>query len=541
MEPGVEPGAGDAPGGALAGGDTQNLSSVVAGGMTWMIVGTIAAKVLTFGAQIVLGWKLDESDFALYAVATAIAGFMMVCRDVGIRELLIQRGREEYEASAGAGFWLAFYYNLLIAVLMCGVAMPLAIYMGHPVLGWMLAVMGISLPMGAVSAVLYARLRLELRFREFSRQMLIGNIARQGSSIGLALGGIGAMALAIPVFIGTLAEMISAYKVTGDKVWKRPHNVRQWPALLGRAKWLMFGSLATFALDYGFYLSAAPILGADSRVIGLFFFAYQVTAQIGVLLAVNSAQVLLPALVLMRSNPGRLAGAALRALKALMILGSFACMGLASIMSPLEHLIWRGNWADAVAPVVVLGVFFPWRISSGLCSAVLMATDRFKRYAYLTAVEAVALMIAAALAAWLHPTATGMALWLGGTIFVVRMAINIFVFRGMGVSMGALLMATVPAWLIAVGAGLMGFFADRWVPLEPMIRGAVPAPVPAWLIETIVSLARTFLAGSVCVALFGLTMRLLLPGQLIDAAMALPVRVRRLAMRAMLLKAPSAD
>jgi O-antigen/teichoic acid export membrane protein len=520
------------------------MGRVVGAGMVWMIAGTILAKVITFFAQWVLGKQLSPDEFAVFAYATAIAGFTMVCREAGVREYLVQRcssgGQAAYEDLAGTGFWLAFWYNIVVAAIMAAIALPLARFTQQPLLAPMLWVMAAALPLGTIGGILQNKMRLELRFRELSIKGMISGITRQGSAIAMALSGVGAMSQAWPVMVGAVVETVGGYTATREKIWKRPAQPHRWFGILRETKWLMFASIANFAVDWGPFLLLAALaalskittgplapyahlINLQDKQSGIFYFAFMITAQVGVLLSFNLMVVLTPALARMHDQPQRLAFASTRALRTLMMAGSIGSLGLASIMLPLEHLLWKGKWEQAVYAVVILGVFFPWRVTFGVCSSILQAQGRFRLYAVMTFIEGAGLTLATVAGALVHPVASTMAWWAGIWLLLSRLAVTIWVFRSIGVAPMDVLRATLPSWTFALLAAAIPLALDTLVRWERVFSVGPLASLPS----SVQDLFRILLLGSLCSLLFTLMVRVLLKSQLAEVLSVAPARLRR--------------
>jgi PST family polysaccharide transporter len=523
----------------------QELGRIVGKGMALMVVATIATKVGTMLAQWVLGATLKPEDFAVYAYATAIAGFTMVCREAGVRELMIQRGEKHYEDLAGPGFWLALVYNLVVTALMVGVAFPLAWALNLPTLAPMLIVIALAIPVGTVAGIIQTSMRIHLRFADFAINNVIGSLTRQGSIMALALAGVGAMSQAWPVLMGTVVESASAFLRSRDAVWKRPAQPHRWGGILRQSRWLMFASVANFAVDYGPFLLMGAVTALSqvqsgplyrlgqafqltNEEAGYFYFAFMITAQVGVLLSFNLSLVLTPALARLYDDTPRLASGVLRSLRTLMLMGSLGSLGLASVIHPLELLLWNGKWADAMLAVVILGIFFPWRITFGVSSSLLQAQGRFRLYAVLTAVEGGGITLFTIIGALVHPTATSMAAWAGGWLLVSRLGLTIWVLRSIGVGTGDVLRSTFPAWIVAVVAGALGFWCGEVLDALPVFKAMHPR---------VAILIILCIAGSVCTGTFALICRVALRPHLEDLVAVAPLRLRRPLARVMLLSA----
>lgn len=515
---------------------TEAMGHKVGGGMTWMTASAVVTRFATFLAQILLGKLLFPEDFAIYGTATAIAGFLMVCRDLATGSIIVQRGRENYEQNAGIAFWLGFAYDMIVVVLTLLLAWPIARLCGAMDLAPMLVVMALSLPFGAVANVLYSKLRLELKFKAFSAINTISGFLRQVSMVLFAWAGFGHMSFAWPALVCIIVDCICLWWYTGDAVWMRSPRVSQWSGWIRDAFWLMFTSLANFAMDWGPYLVLAPIMGGKNPVIGYYFFAYQITGQIGVMLAFNSSVVLTPAFQKLNGEPQRQSDAALRALRTLMLAGSVASLGLAAIIGPLEHLLWHGKYADSVAALMILGVFYPWRITFGLTSSLLTAQGAFRRLTALSVFECIGLMLAAGMAGLYHPTATGIAWWTGAWVLVSRLVATLYTFAKMGEPLWRILRAIVPSWGVCLIAFAAATQAAGLFDLPSLTQRLLAGQLPPWFEARAADLVSIGVYGSICALVMTVLSRLVLHADLRDAISVSPARLREPLRRVLFLR-----
>lgn len=506
---------------------SEALGARVGHGMAWMVVATIANKLLTSIAQIVLGWKLEPEDFSIYAVATGVAGFVAVCKEAGMRELLVQRGHERFDALSGPAFWLAFWYNIAVAAVIGIIAYPLAQYLNKPQFALVVFVLGVAMPVGTVGGILGSKFRNDLNFALASKIGVGVNLARQTSSIGLAVAGFGAMALALPAVIAAAYETVVSTRASKVKLWKRPARTQEWPGLLRDSRWLMFASLSNFAVDWGPFVLLMPLGLLTATENGQFYFGYSITAQVGVMLGVSVLLVLTPALTRMANDPVRMRQAVLRSMRTLMLVAGIASLGLSACMPALESLLWHGKWQASVWATVILGIFFPWRITFGLTAAILLAQGRFKLYSWLTLLEGAGLTISCCVAALIHGTATSVAIGAGLWLFVSRAAICMWVCKQLQLPRRRLAVAMGSSWIIAIIAGGAGWTMDHFLP----IRATLPAYIPFGSDAVkfmIADAVRVGVAGTVTSLLFLMLARMFLHEALKDVVQVSPPRVRRI-------------
>jgi O-antigen/teichoic acid export membrane protein len=503
--------------------------------MIYFTIAIILSKVATTLTQVVLGWVLSPADFGIFSAATALAGFLMVCREAGVRELLIQRGPAGYDDLIGPGFWLAFWYNVLVACIISALAFPIARYLDAPPIAPILLVLAWTLPIGAVGGILAASMRVRLMFRDFSSNMTTSSLARQAATIAFAFSGFGVMSMAWAAMVASATESITAFLRMKEKPWRKPAQVRRWLGILRESRWLMFASLANFAVDWGPFL-ALPLLTMTSKTVqGYFSFAWSITAQLGILLAWGMMLILTPVLARMNDDRERQGAAVVRALRAVMMLGSVGCLALGAAMEPIEHFVWKGKWEQSVLPVLLLGVFFPWRITFGLTSALLQAQGRFKRYAVVTLIEGAGLTLFVTIAALMDPRTDALA-WGGGLwLAISRLVICIIEFRRMGVSARITLGSTLPAWTIALVAAAAALALDFLVIRPLLAPGGTLAHLPVRLAD----LLRAGLLGGLTVLLSVLAYRIILRRHLEDALSIAPAKLQPLARKLLRMPAPT--
>ena len=506
---------------------TEALGARVGHGMAWMVVAAIANKLLTSIAQIVLGWKLDPEAFSVYAVATGVAGFVAVCKEAGMRELLVQRGRERFDDLSGPAFWLAFWYNMVVAALIGIIAYPLSLHLDKPEFAMVVLVLGIALPVGTVGGILGSKLRNDLNFSVSSKIAVGVNLVRQTSSIGFALGGMGALALAIPAVLAAAYESIASSRVSKINLWKKPARTQEWPALFRDSRWLMFASLSNFAVDWGPFVMLLPLGLLTAEQNGQFYFGYSITAQVGVLLGVSVLLVLTPALTRMAHDPARLRHAVLRSMRTLMLVASIASLGLSACMPALESLLWHGKWEPSVWATVILGIFFPWRITFGLTAAILLAQGRFKLYSWLTLLEGAGLTASCCFAAWIEGSATSVAIGGGLWLFVSRAVICMWVCKQLQLPRRELAVAMGSTWIIAIAAGAAGWSADHFLPIRQVLPQYMPLGSDAVKLM-IADAVRVGVAGTVTSVLFLALARVFLHEALKDVVRVAPMKVRRI-------------
>lgn len=466
---------------------SEALGGKVGRGMSWMASATLIVKILSFASTIVLGRLLSEDDYGVYGMAMGLSAFAQVLRDGGMRRILIQKQAHRYAGLSGPMYWFSGSFNMAAGVLLGAAAFPLAWLYDEPELAGVLLATAVSIPLTTAMGVYRAKMAVDLQFRQLAAMNTYGAVVRYASMILFAMLGFGALSFTLPLVAMSIFEGAYGYWATRDSPWRRSPRFRLWPALWSKAKWIVLGTLAMATLRQGDYfvfglLKARQWLSTGA--VGQYVFAFQIAVQINVLVAVNLQAVLFPALTKLVHEPMRYVQAVLRATRVMMLVGSVFGLGLACVMSPLESLLWDGKWAESVGAVMWMAAFFPMRLLTSVLNSAQMSRGRFKEWFWLTLLQGVGMMGAAAIAGLLFNHAEQLSLIIGLYFLVGVTPTCLWGMARCGVPWKQSLLAVTPAWLVVCAAGgltlILAHLVEpismghvRWVDLsfEVMLRG----------------------------------------------------------------------
>lgn len=490
----------------------------VTAGLSWFGVATLASRAASFVAQIVLGRLLLADDFGVFAIAVSFATVVMVLRDGGMRELLVQRGSVEGRALVGQMFWIAMAFNVALGVVIAGASPGVAWFYGQPKLINLLLIMALSVPLSTFGTLYFALLRLDLRFRAGAMILAMSAIVKFGATIALALGGFGVYAFVWPWLLAALVEGVIGWAVVRQPLWTSRPSLSAWRPYMRDGGWLLASRVAEVGWMNGDYLVAGRLL--TSAVLGVYYFGFQLVGQSAQLLSVNLQSVLLPALSRLVNESERFSAAVVRTYRVQSVWSGAMCFGLASVVAPLELVVWGGLWAQAVPIMMVLCIAFPLRVTHGLTSAVYQSLGEFKVLALLGLRESLLFIVGAAAGSIIgvrftpRDPAFALAVATSLAMIISRMGIGVVLFRRLRIPLRDLFDSMFPLWAIGMGASLMTILGDQWV---TGLLGAAPSD---WWIHAL----RVVATGLCFTVLFLVGLRLLRPGHLVEAIEAFPDR-----------------
>lgn len=505
-------------------------------GVSLNIALTVSMRAISFVSQFVLAHYLDAGDFGLNTTAVTITILASTFRDLGLSEWLVQRGLDHYNATISSIFWLCFTVNCLLGLLVALSAPFIAASMGEPQLFKMILCVAAAFPLGTLGTTLAAKLRMELRFQDMLWMTGGSAILRYVGAMGFAAMGFGALSFVLPLPIFALYESLVMRAIVRKPIWKGNARPELWPGFARAAKWNLLGVGSMSILNVGDYSLLAGRMPKEE--LGYYFFAYQLVAMTGAILATNVGAIMYPALARLKDEPERLTAAAQRSIRALMLLSAPASVGVGVIIQPAEMLVWNGRWAMAVVPILLIAATFPIRACMAASQAVLMGVGRFKRNSLLNMAVGTSLMATAFIVTspvvyesdlvrkWVstvgdgqpsHATAVGVSIFISIVRSFACLIAIIVSLRTVNVSPIRTLRLVLPSWLVAVtiGGGCLWLDHAALLHLHPIVR--------------------IVLAGTLFGFGFIAAMRLLSPGTMVDALSIMPGRIARPASRILFL------
>jgi O-antigen/teichoic acid export membrane protein len=432
-------------------------------GMSWMTLNTLGARLVTFGAQIILGWVLLPEDFGLYALALSVSNAIAAIRNGGSHLLLVRHG-DRYDSYAAPLTQYAFVLNFAAFGILSLAAPLFANHFHSADVGWLIACIGLSIPVGTVANTYRCKLAIDGRFRELATLSIGSTIVWQVQTVVMALTGFGPYSYVVPMIFQGIFEGALGYWYV--KQWPMTREWLGWRRiveLVRETRWVMLGAAMLSLALSGHYFVVG--LFHDAHIVGLYFFAYQIVQTATVLLN-NSVEAVLPAMLAkLDSQREQQSGTALGTLAFLMIVSLPLSGALAVSAPPLIHALWNGKWDESARAVTTLAFCIPCWMVIAVVRAVLEARGSWRNRFLLLAVYGFGGIGSAALGAWLGDLQT-IANYVTAFYLAFSLALIAAIPRFLGLDLGRLrraLLGPVIAFAFCLFATFAssGFLLDR--------------------------------------------------------------------------------
>ena len=426
-----------------------SLGKTAGQGFSWLTLSTVVGKILNFLTQLVLGAILLDEEFGIYAIAASVANFLRVLNDGGVAQILVQRGENQFSRLSGPAFWIAMCFSLVTGSLLAGIA-PLAAYIyNEPKLLPMILLIAVTIPLSAPTTIFKAKLRMDLRFQTMAWISVAWFLIRHLGTILFALLGYGVMSFILSIPIVCLFELFATFMATRIFPWRTKLQFRLWAEILGSSFWVMAGAFFRGLARNCDYLVLGLLV--SKATLGQYFFGYQLTVQIALLMATNIQYVLFPVMSRLANEPARQAKAIVRTIRLMVLVAAPLSLIVATTIESIEAIFWQEKWAMAVPLMKIFAIAAPIRLLPEIVHAAMTSRGQFGKSALLVLAEGALLMFSAWLAVALFGSnLTQIALLIAASQVAFSIILTLVILRGYGVQPTNVLGAFLPIWSTSI-------------------------------------------------------------------------------------------
>jgi len=324
---------------------TQNRSAAAVTGAFWSALSTLIPTILTFAVFVVTSRILQPQDFGLVALSFSIVSFAASFGPTAFGEAIIQRA-EIRKSHLDTIFILSLGCSFLIYAVLCAAAVPIANYLKHQEVAYLLYIMGLKVFFDFTAVVPNAIVNRKMSFHLVAVRTVIATITSALICLALVLAGFGLWALAIGQIASTAASCAAAF-------W----GARWIPGL--RLKKQSLNDL----LHYGFFASGTKFLQTMSldnlligvllspAALGIYNFSKRLFDMINNVIAGGLTSVTHVLLSSLRTDPKKVREAFLMATFGCSLVSYPVFMGLAAVADDAIVAVFGSHWMSAVWPV----------------------------------------------------------------------------------------------------------------------------------------------------------------------------------------------
>lgn len=351
----------------------ETLSTRASRGFLWVFVNSASSKLISLVGQLVLARLLAPEDFGLIGLALTVTAFASLIEQAGITEVLVQR-QKDFARLVSPAFWLALFLGVFAALLKVGMAPIAAAIYGEPRLERMLFILAIASPFAALQCITRAVFLTRLEFRLIAMGGIAQSVSYTTLTVAFAFLGFGALSFVLPYPITAAGGLLFQWLLAKPKITEglRPGK---WKLLLGDSTRMLAASLVVMLTSQGDYILLGVLQPA--AIVGLYVFAFNLSAQAVALFTRNIAKVLFPTLSRLQSDLEAQTKAYLSVASMLAVVGAPIAFLQAATADSVVRVLFDAKWYPAIPYLQILSVGMVFRTVGSTAGSLLQAQGRF--------------------------------------------------------------------------------------------------------------------------------------------------------------------
>jgi len=236
------------------------LKKVAARGAVWIFAGYGGAQVLRFGGNLILTRLLLTEAFGLMALVNVFLLGLQLFSDIGIGPSIIQNERGDERRFLDTAWTMQAVRGLLLFLITCAAALPLANFYDEPSLGVLLPVAaGTVILSGLFSTKLFALTR-HLEFRRLTMIELGSQAAGLVTMVTWALVSPSVWALVAGGIAIALVKMVSSHVLLAGTNNRFRWDPTAAAAVFRFGKWIFLSTVLTFMVGQSDRLVFATLI-----------------------------------------------------------------------------------------------------------------------------------------------------------------------------------------------------------------------------------------------------------------------------------------
>lgn len=317
----------------------------------WLGLAELVNRVFRLGTTVTLARMFSQEDYGMMAIVYTTFEFASVLTlKQGFGAKIIQVNKEELGEVCNTSYWLNWILCILITVVQCGLAFPIANAYESPQLVLplcCLSSMYLLYPMFMVQGALIEREnRLEIRALAYVMQSLVSNTI----TIVLAILGFGVWSIVLAMVLSTGVWIIVTWK---NHSWRPPQSIsfKKWKVVINFGRNILGVELLNKLGDQIDYLIVGKVLGLNA--LGIYFFAFNAGSGITMNVVNSLISALYPHLCAVRET---LEGLKYEYFSSLKKVAKFLIplVLLQSILAPFYvPIIFGEKWSEGI-PILIL-------------------------------------------------------------------------------------------------------------------------------------------------------------------------------------------
>ena len=363
---------------------TKNYKSQFMKGGMLLFSQTLITKTISFIGQLIVARIMLPEQYGLVALSYTVMSFIDVIQKVGIKEILIQKGKN-LEDYINPAFWMSVALGICTFSL-TNIAAPFAADFYHTdgIIN-ILRILSVASIFASMQNTFIARLQSEMEFKKISLLSALEGFLMTALTITFAYMGLGAYSLVLPFPIVRIISLLIYIRIT------RLKGIH-WNPEFAKWKMLFNATIIMFAVSflYAFNESGANlILGKfhDAYQVGIFFFAFTLVSQLNAVIKINLVKIFLPYLAKMEEYQEK-KKFFLKSVKNLNFVLTPLFMLISLNAGAFLDMVYGTKWDEAVPVIQVLFIAYSLDICFELTLQFIISLGNYRKILWINTARA---------------------------------------------------------------------------------------------------------------------------------------------------------
>lgn len=244
--------------------EEENISKKIGSATKWSSITEVTAKLVSPITNMVLARLLTPDMFGVVSTVNIIISFTDIFTDAGFQKYLIQhdfKSNQDKNNSTSVAFWTNLFISLILWIIIIVYRDSLAVLVGNPDKGIVIAVACCVLPMTSFSSIQMALYKRSFDFKTLFYARIIGIFIPLIVTVPLAI----CLKNYWALIIGSIAkELANAIILTTRSTWKPSwyYRVSTLKEMFAFSMWTLFEQISIWLTSYvgtfivGIYLTS---------------------------------------------------------------------------------------------------------------------------------------------------------------------------------------------------------------------------------------------------------------------------------------------
>jgi O-antigen/teichoic acid export membrane protein len=459
--------------------------------MLLLAANTVGAKIINLASQIVMARLLLPEAWGLVALALTVTSVAGLALNPGVDDVLVQRQRH-FKRYANAAFWMTASCGLLGMLIMFAAAPIGAILYGDWRLVGLIAVSAVSAPFGTLCTLPFVRLRIELRFGALAAISLLIIVLTAALQVLFAWAGFGPYSFVLPSLITAVVRADICWRIAPTPV-KAKLQLRRWKLLFGDSLNVFVARVIFTLISFGDYMTLGAMRYPKDDI-GYYFFAYNLSTQVIVVLTLSFSAVLMPTLSKLSSDPARQYRAMISTSRMLAFIALPLGLLQAAMSGAIIDVLYSARWNPAKTLLMFLSIGMALNTASWAPYSLVQAQGRFALYLQIAVINLLAFVMAVVPLTYLFGT-LGTSIGVMCYLFVASLVTFTISTRSCGGHVSDILSVYVKPTLVSAASVIIGYSAASCMHLSHVRLQGLLQLVSAFVISSMVYLSAMYFVG----------------------------------------------